>query len=508
VPETGAAVNGDFWSQAGGRAARNGNAATASGVFPPTSRRIVVGATRARWLAGLSLALTDLGVGLVAFQGASSLRAFVWGPVGLPWGFAGAILAWVVLRAFFGLYSPVGMSGPEELRRGTIATLVAAILHGALLFAAEATSASRFVAFGAWTLLLPAAWLARSGVRALLIRRGSWGVPVIVVGAGETGSRVIRELERDRTLGLRPVGVFDDDSSRANGNLRGVPFLGPLEVALTEEVARGVRHVILAMPGVEPNRLQEIVDRFRVRYRRVGVVPSLFGGANLWARTAPVGPYLSVELHNNLLRGGNLTVKRVFDLVLGVPLFVLSLPFIVAGVLAVRLVDGGPFFYAQEREGHGGGRFRMWKIRTMVTDGDERLQEHLARSPEAQREWATRMKLEDDPRIVPVVGRFLRRYSIDELPQLWNVIVGDMSLVGPRPFPEYHLVRFPTDFRRLRRNVPPGVSGYWQVTSRSNGGLEKQIVADSYYIHNWSLWLDLWILHRTVGAVLSGKGAT
>ena len=201
-------------------------------------------------------------------------------------------------------------------------------------------------------------------------------------------------------------------------------------------------------------------------------------------------------------------LKRFVDLVLAIPLLIASIPVMLAAILAVRLVDRGPMFFGHSREGLGGKTFRMWKIRTMTRDAEALLAEYLARNPQAREEWEARMKLSDDPRVVPVVGKFLRRFSVDELPQLWNVIRGDMSLVGPRPFPDYHNEKFPEGFRYLRREVLTGVTGYWQITTRSNGDLEKQVVADSYYIHNWSLWLDLWILHRTVGAVLSGEGAT
>jgi lipopolysaccharide/colanic/teichoic acid biosynthesis glycosyltransferase len=143
----------------------------------------------------------------------------------------------------------------------------------------------------------------------------------------------------------------------------------------------------------------------------------------------------------------------------------------------------------------------------MVRNAEQQLEEHLSRNPSAREEWEQRMKLRADPRVIPVAGRFLRKFSIDELPQLWNVVRGDLSLVGPRPFPDYHLARFPDAFRELRRQVPPGISGYWQIMSRSDSDLTIQEAADSYYVHNWSLWLDLWILFRTAGVVLSGRGA-
>jgi Undecaprenyl-phosphate galactose phosphotransferase WbaP len=485
--------------------------ASTNGAHPPSTNGAsdsVRRATANRWISGASLLLGDMAVALGAVHALVGVRTLLWGSIGVPWGFYGAVVFWVGLRATFGFYSAVGMPGPEELRRGTLATVVAGILHGAVLFAAEATTASRFVAFGTWLLLIPLSWMGRGVVTAWLLRRGRYATPVVVIGGGQAGSRVVRELQGRPELGLRPIGVFDDDPARAAAFGNGVPFMGPVEGALNGRVATSVRHVILAMPSVEPERLEELIGRFRTRYRNVGVVPNLVGVSNLWVRTAPVGPYLALELRNNLLRHENLVLKRMFDLALGIPLFLLSLPLIMVAGLAVMIVDPGPMFFGQYREGQGGRRFRMWKIRTMTRDAEARLQDHLDRNPDAKREWSQRMKLTQDPRIIPWVGRFMRRFSVDELPQLWNVIRGDMSLVGPRPFPDYHLERFPENFRRLRKEVMPGVTGYWQVTTRSNGDLGKQVVADSYYIHNWSLWLDLWILHRTVGAVLSGRGAT
>jgi lipopolysaccharide/colanic/teichoic acid biosynthesis glycosyltransferase len=131
----------------------------------------------------------------------------------------------------------------------------------------------------------------------------------------------------------------------------------------------------------------------------------------------------------------------------------------------------------------------------------------LSDLPGLSQEWEEHFKLPRDPRIIPWIGSFLRRSSLDELPQLWSVVIGEMSLVGPRPFPQYHLERFPTEFRELRRRVRPGLSGMWQVMVRSNGGIREQQEYDTYYIHNWSLWLDLYVLARTGFAVLAGRGA-
>jgi lipopolysaccharide/colanic/teichoic acid biosynthesis glycosyltransferase len=143
----------------------------------------------------------------------------------------------------------------------------------------------------------------------------------------------------------------------------------------------------------------------------------------------------------------------------------------------------------------------------MFPHADKLLQDYLEKTPDAKQEWDQFFKLKDDPRVLPVVGTLLRKTSLDELPQLWNVLRGEMSLVGPRPFPHYHLEQFDKSFRELRRSVMPGMTGMWQVSARSDGDLAVQESLDSYYIRNWSIWLDLSLLTRTVLVVLSGKGA-
>jgi lipopolysaccharide/colanic/teichoic acid biosynthesis glycosyltransferase len=163
--------------------------------------------------------------------------------------------------------------------------------------------------------------------------------------------------------------------------------------------------------------------------------------------------------------------------------------------------------YHQEREGFDGRRLRVWKLRTMHLEADRLLEEWLAAHPEDRIKWSRYFKLPRDPRILPFIGRILRRTSLDELPQLWSVLKGEMSLVGPRPFPDYHLEHFSQDFRALRTRVLPGLTGLWQVSARGDGDVEVQETLDTYYIRNWSPWLDLYILARTVAAVILARGA-
>jgi lipopolysaccharide/colanic/teichoic acid biosynthesis glycosyltransferase len=185
-----------------------------------------------------------------------------------------------------------------------------------------------------------------------------------------------------------------------------------------------------------------------------------------------------------------------------------SIPVLAIAAAWIKIVSPGASpFYRQTREGEGRRSIGVWKLRTMYPNADRVLEKHLAENPAARDEWDSHLKLRRDPRILPGIGTLLRRTSLDELPQLLNIIKGEMTLVGPRPLPRYHLDHFDPRFREFRAKVTPGLTGLWQVSARSDGDLQVQEALDTFYIRNWSLWLDLYILARTVRAVLLSKGA-
>jgi lipopolysaccharide/colanic/teichoic acid biosynthesis glycosyltransferase len=215
---------------------------------------------------------------------------------------------------------------------------------------------------------------------------------------------------------------------------------------------------------------------------------------------------LGLELRQNLSVPLNSWTKRVLDIAGALVLGILALPVLGVAALWIKLAGGGSVIYRQEREGERGRSLWMPKLRTMHPDAEALLPGVLAASPQVRAEWMRGFKLKKDPRILPGVGKFLRRTSLDELPQLWSVLKGEMSLVGPRPLPRYHLNEFGTRFRALRGGVRPGLTGLWQVSDRADCDLGVQEVLDTYYIRNWSLWLDLYVLARTVRAVLFPKG--
>jgi Undecaprenyl-phosphate galactose phosphotransferase WbaP len=455
-----------------------------------------------------SLVLADLAVFAAVAVCVVNLRELVLGPAELTTATALAALSWVLFRCFLGLYPGYGLSAAEELRLCTVTTVTAAAVHLGLL---GLTLGGEF----RWHLLAAFTWLVvcatnlagREAVKRRLIGSGLYGTPVVVLGAGKTGKLVVGQMKANPGIGFVPVAMFDDDPSKIGTRIDGVPVVGSLSAARFFEFPYQVERALVAIPSAPGCRVVEIAGELSRRFPRLGIVPDLFGLGTTWWRPHAVGTCLTFEVTNNLLDPANRAIKRAADVLAGAVLLFLAAPVLVAAVAAVKLVSPGRAFYYQARRGHRGQTIRVWKIRTMVPDADAALARYLAEDADARAEWETHMKLRRDPRIIPYVGAFLRRFSIDELPQLWNVIRGDMSLVGPRPFPEYHLCRFSGDFNELREQVRPGITGVWQVTGRASATLAMQEAWDSYYIRNWSLWLDLWCLYRTIPAAAKGDGA-
>ncbi len=469
---------------------------------------------RARWWAPWALVVTDILALELALLGGLLLRWAISPVVAFELtalqytGMAVGLLVLPLRHTLDGLYPGYGLGPVERLRRRVcgVAVLITVLICWDFLagyYSGRDPSPVRGVLIGTLAFAVVICPLAEAATRWLLVRLRCWGIPVAVLGAGRTGELILKTLEKDPSLGLVPVGVFDDDPHKWRRPIRGVPVLGP--VARVKSLAKTVRVALVAMPGM--HREQLTLLSARLPFPRVILVPDLMGLSTVGIAACDLSGVLAIEVRKNLLVRRNLIIKRVLDYVLGIPLFIVSLPLFALFAAWIRCVSPGPAFYAQDRVGLGGKTIRVWKLRTMYLDADERLAAHLERSPAARREWDEYFKLKDDPRILPGIGYLLRKTSLDELPQLWNVLQGNMSLVGPRPFPRYHLARFRRDFSVLRRGVLPGITGLWQVTSRSNGNLEAQESCDTYYIRNWSVWMDLHLLARTVSAVLSQNGA-
>lgn len=428
-------------------------------------------------------------------------------------GVAIAILLLPVVHYQIGLY-PGYLLGPvERLRRRMLATL--AVFGGLAAWdnIVERGVLSRGVLLAtfAFALILPP--LAETMARAMLVKRGRWGIPVVVLGAGETGRGIARTLLREPLLGLKPVAFLDNRPGTWGSDAEGVPVAGPLGLATDfEERAEAAIVAVndLGQGGLAKDDIGRLLHE--LNFPRVIVVPDLAAMASMWVTARDLsghmgGGWLGLEIKKNLLLRRNIALKRFMDQAIAFPLFVASLPVMAIAAVWIKLSSRGPVFYQQMREGFDGRRIAVWKLRTMFLDADAMLDGWLESHPGDREEWSRHFKLRHDPRVLPVIGKLLRRTSLDELPQLWSILKGEMSLVGPRPFPDYHLHQFPEEFRTLRTRVLPGLTGLWQVSARSDGDVDVQQALDTYYIRNWSPWLDLYILARTVAAVLLARGA-
>jgi Undecaprenyl-phosphate galactose phosphotransferase WbaP len=413
----------------------------------------------------------------------------------------------IAALAFSGLYPGIGLTAVQHIRRcwGSI-SLVYLLLSAAMFVTKSSAADSRGAFLVSWAFSLLLAPMGRWFCGHFLSGRSWWGVPVMVIGAGGTGRAVIRNLRANEILGYRPVACVDDDFHK-HGDCEGVPVVGVLSEAESLAKVYGTQYAIVAIPEMPLDRLVWYLRSWSRVFPNILIVPNLAGVASLWTEPRDLGGVLGLEIRHNLLNPLNQSIKRALDVAVSALGLIAVAPLLALCALWIRRVSPGNPFYRQQREGKDRRILHIWKLRTMYLDADQMLEEHLAADPRAREEWNRFCKLKNDPRILPGVGQFLRKTSLDELPQLWNVLKGEMSLVGPRPFPSYHNQRFDADFHSLRVQVTPGLTGLWQVSARSDGDLDVQASLDGYYIRNWSLWLDLYILIRTVRTVLSQEGS-
>jgi Undecaprenyl-phosphate galactose phosphotransferase WbaP len=324
---------------------------------------------------------------------------------------------------------------------------------------------------------------------------------VAVFNTGDESVEIIRELENHPEIGLRPVVVLSTSHPA-----RPAHTLPIVDIRLAAAVrACGVERAMIALPDAGSGKLLEELEKFESIFPRLMMMHTSTDLYSLTVDARQLGGCLAVELRRDLLLPIPRFTKRAIDLLavaLTVPAVVLAI--LVVGLL-VRLESPGPIFYAHRRIGRGHSNFRIWKIRTMQVNGDKLLQDALAKDEALREEWLRDRKLRCDPRVTRV-GKFLRKTSLDELPQFWNVLRGEMSLVGPRPIVEEEIPAYGQNFSLYCR-VTPGLTGLWQVSGRNEVTRSDRVRLDSYYVRNWSPWLDLNILARTARAVITGQGA-
>jgi len=393
----------------------------------------------------------------------------------------------------------------DEVSRVGYATAAGIALMMAFTFFFRPLAFSRLLLI--WALLfivlfIAAARLMRRFILQILYRRGIGVDRALIIGSGEVGRGVIRTLLARRDLGFRAIGYLDEGSSESNIGSGRIPHLGSwsdLQRILESEA--GVHTVFIAMPNHKHEQIKDLVRISQHYGVSTRVVPDLFQLSLNRVEFNNMAGIPMLSTREARLSPANQTVKRLLDLV---TVFILAIPvgiITVITALAVKLESPGPAFFMQERVGYQGKRFMMAKFRSMVVDAEDQ-KEALEAMNEAD---GPIFKIRDDPRLTRI-GRIIRRFSLDELPQIYNVLIGDMSMVGPRPPLADEVARYrPWHMQRLEVNG--GITGLWQVSGRSDLTFDEQCLLDIYYIENWSLALDLRIMLQTIPYVIAGRGA-
>ena len=401
---------------------------------------------------------------------------------------------------------------------------IAMVAAGALLFDLALlyllkVNFSRLWVLTSWALVVPAVPLARLLVKKVALELGHWLQPTVIVGVGPNALGDRRRLRcAQQPSGLPGAGVPRPVRRRRGGGLdeaagerwlqvggRAIPVLALDARAKELPGWLGQPHVVVALELDEMLGREGLIESLSFYHGDIDVISPLKG---LPINNTRVSHFfsrdiLSLRIHNNLARPWPQLVKRAFDLVAASVLLLFLAPLLALVALKIRLADGGGVIFAHTRVGRHGQLFPCYKFRTMVANSAAVLAELLARDPVARAEWARDRKLRRDPRITGL-GRFLRKTSLDELPQLSNVVRGEMSLVGPRPVVPDELELY-GEARIYYLQVRPGLTGLWQISGRNDIDYERRVSLDAWYVRNWTLWYDILILFRTL-AVVPGKG--
>lgn len=407
----------------------------------------------------------------------------------------------LMLYWFFDVYPGVSISPVDEIRRISVANAGAFSFLSVALGLKRAPLSSHLFCLAAFVGACVVIPTTRGISRRIGAQCAWWGYPIVLFGDGDQSRSVLRKLKADPRLGLRPIAVVADGSSHEQ--MEEVPVCD--SEALDMMVFRGVKHAVVVAQDFSQSEFVKVLERAGDAFPHLIVIPDTDFLGSVGGYTQDRMGVRGLQVRNNLLLTGSRIAKRAIDLAFCLALLPFALPLMAVIAILVGVESGFPVFYSQKRLGQDGRTFHLWKFRTMVRNAAEVLQSSLANNPELKKEWAENQKLRNDPRITRI-GKVLRKASLDELPQLWNIIKGEMSLVGPRPIVQDEIAKYKEAYPLYTKAVP-GLTGLWQVSGRNHTTYTERITYDSYYVRNWSFWMDVYLLARTVTVVLTGDGA-
>lgn len=393
----------------------------------------------------------------------------------------------------------------ESLFYSSIYSIIAILLF----FFVRANSTEHSIAFLAllWLFSFICLIIMRYLLKRILDERKIFQIPLLIIGAQEEALAFVKAINSDIGMSSYKIVGLISDKNPVKG-LENYQLLGDFKDMEKTIKTTGVNNVLIAIPYLEQAKMQNIIHRVQPLVKNICIIPNLqaipMGGADL--ETFFDEKFMLIKVRNNLARNINKFIKLIFDLIVGLLICIPVIPIIIACAIWVKLDSKGPIFYNAKRIGKDGKEFTCYKFRSMYMNSDEILADYLAKNPEAKAEWDEFQKLHDfDPRVTKA-GRIMRKTSLDELPQLLNVLKGEMSLVGPRPYLPREIGKM-GEYYKIIISTVPGITGFWQVNGRSDVTFEGRLKMDNWYIYNWSIWIDMVLLFKTIKAVFFSKGA-
>jgi undecaprenyl-phosphate galactose phosphotransferase len=413
---------------------------------------------------------------------------------------------WITILTYEGAYTR-RFTFWDEVRLLWKTSLFSTLVILSIVFIGKMGAVSRTVVALTGLLSLILFPLLRISFKRWLITAGLLERKVLILGAGETGILALHALQGEPNLGYKVIGFLDEERSKGSARVQGIKIHGHLDRIERYLSNADIHDVVIALPEYDKRELNNLVTRLQHKAASVLYFPDYAGMAVIGTELRHFfkEQVFALEIKNNLAEPLNYLFKRTLDYLGGICLlFLLIIPIGLLSLL-IRINSPGPAIFRQERIGKDRHTFLCCKFRTMYDDADVRLQHILAEDPEARQEWATYWKLKNDPRVT-TIGGFLRKTSLDELPQIFNILRGEMSLVGPRPYlpREWEALK---DYSEIILSVQPGITGLWQVSGRSNSSYEQRLILDTWYVRNWNVWLDIVILVKTIKVVLNKEGA-
>lgn len=374
-----------------------------------------------------------------------------------------------------------------------------------LYFVKEAGNTSRFFILlnGVFVFILVIFF--RYIMKRILCHFDIFRIPILIIGGGKTAEVLVKGIKDNYGEMYKIIGILED--YERNEELRQYPVLGGFRDAERIIKERAINNVVIAAPGLAQSDIISLVNRVQPLVHNLSIVPNLIAipMSGIKAERFFNEKIMLLRLKNNLASPLNRWIKYSFDFICTLIGTVIISPILLLISIWIYFDSPGPVIFKHIRIGKNGKAFGCYKFRTMCMDADKKLAELLANDTAAKAEWERDFKLKDDPRVTKV-GKFLRKTSLDELPQIFNVLKGEMSLVGPRPVVEEELEKY-GEYLDDYLMVRPGITGMWQVNGRSDTTYEERVHMDSWYVRNWSIWIDIMLLWRTVRSVIKCEGA-